>query len=411
MCVEIFKLAKSVDIKDVIEEYLPLKKQGSHYLGICPFHNDSNLGSFKVTPSKGIFKCWACEIEGDSIDFVSKYCGISSREAAIKIAEDHRLITVSEAEMLKQGNASKLNLTVKPRNVIEKENKLAIKASAEHLNMVYQAFTEATGMQLSHRFRQVLLNERHLNETELKDYFIFPSASDKNFLRRFNSEMIKQFGSINDAEFTQKLIGVPGFFVRPTGEITFISSNKPCLGIVVRDRFKQISGIQLRVMGNIAPGEHRYRFMSSGFASGGEHSYGAYGCGCGYIEDVLYPQQRKWCGAIAVTEGRFKATTLAKLGFITVNMHSISNWKPAGEVTLELAEQYNARRFVLAYDQENNKATTQSAANLSEMLNSYPVDFAVWDEKYGKGIDDVVNAGFLEKISRISAEEFLNKAA
>lgn len=181
MCVEIFKLAKSVDIKDVIEEYLPLKKQGSHYLGICPFHNDSNLGSFKVTPSKGIFKCWACEIEGDSIDFVSKYCGISSREAAIKIAEDHRLITVSEAEMLKQGNASKLNLTVKPRNVIKKENKLAIKASAEHLNMVYQAFTEATGMQLSHRFRQVLLNERHLNETELKDYFIFPSASEKFF--------------------------------------------------------------------------------------------------------------------------------------------------------------------------------------------------------------------------------------
>ena len=107
MCVEIFKLAKSVDIKDIIEEYLSLKKQGSHYLGICPFHNDSNLGSFKVTPSKGIFKCWACEIEGDSIDFVSKYCGISSREAAIKIAEDHRLITVSEAEMLKQGNASK----------------------------------------------------------------------------------------------------------------------------------------------------------------------------------------------------------------------------------------------------------------------------------------------------------------
>ncbi len=125
----------------------------------------------------------------------------------------------------------------------------------------------------------------------------------------------------------------------------------------------------------------------------------------------MYPQQRKWCGAIAVTEGRFKATTLAKLGFITVNMHSISNWKPAGEVALELAEQYNARRFVLAYDQENNKATTQSAANLSEMLNSYPVDFAVWDEKYGKGIDDVVNAGFLEKISRISAEKFLNKAA
>lgn len=409
MCIEIFKLAKSVDINNVIEQYLPLKKQGGHYLGICPFHNDGNLGSFKVTPSKGIFKCWACEVEGDAIDFVSKYCRISSRDAAIKIAEDHKLITPTEADNLRQGRGTDLNISIIPQNIVRKENKLAVKASAEHLDLVYQAFTAATGMQLSYRFRHILLNERHLEDKDLKDYFIFPSPADRNFLSRFKTEMQTRFGAMSDTDFVTKLIGVPGFFVKPDGSVTFISCNKPCLGIIIRDREKRISGIQMRVMSSIAPGEHRYRFMSSGFASGGEHSYGKYGCGCGYIEDVLYPQ--KWCGAIAVTEGRFKAVALAKLGFIAVNMHSISNWKPAGEVALALANKYKAGRFVLVYDQEENKATMQSASNLFCMLNGYLVDVAIWNKEYGKGIDDVINAGYIKKISRVSAEKYFNNVA
>ena len=92
-------------------------------------------------------------------------------------------------------------------------------------------------------------------------------------------------------------------------------------------------------------------------------------------------------------------------------MHSISNWKPAGEVALALANKYKAGRFVLVYDQEENKATMQSASNLFCMLNGYLVDVAIWNKEYGKGIDDVINAGYIKKISRVSAEKYFNNVA
>jgi len=411
--IEIFELAKSVNIKDVIERYFPLTKQGEHYLIICPFHNDKSLGSFKITPRKNIFKCWACGEEGDAIDFVSKYCGINSRQAAIKIAEDHKLITFEEAEKLRRQGDSAVNIDIKPRKVAKKQNKLVDKAGKERLNLVYQAFSGAAGKTLSARFRKVLMDERKLAVDELQDYFVFPSPNDKNFWLRFRQELTKNFGKKNTAEQAKLLIGVPGFFVNKDNCVTFINSRKACLGIIVRDKEKNISGIQLRIMDNLKVGEHRYRFMSSGFANGDENTFGRFGCACGYIEDVIFPKgQMGWRKAIAVTEGRFKAVTLSKLGFMVVNMHSTSNWRPAGDVAIELMERYGAERIVLAYDQEDNDSTTNSAYNLAQKLSPLPVECLVWDKRYGKGIDDVVNAGYKSKIESVSAKEvFIKKIA
>ena len=412
MSIEIFELAKSVNIKDVIEKYFPLTKQGEHYLIICPFHNDKNIGSFKITPRKNIFKCWACGEEGDAIDFVSKYCGISSRQAAIKIAEDHKLITAEEAGMLNTQGDRAFNISFKPKQVVKKQYKLANKASVEHLNLVYQAFADAAGHTLSTRFRNILLNERKLAENELQDYFVFPSPNDKNFWLRFRRNLAKNFGVETSSEQAKLLIGVPGFFIDKNNCVTFINSKKACLGIVVRDREKNISGIQLRVMENLKVGEHRYRFMSSGFANGDEASCGRFGCACGYIEDVLFPSgQQGWRKAIAITEGRFKAVTLSKMGFIVVNMHSTSNWRPAGDVASELIERYGATKVVLAYDQEENQATTNSAYNLAQKLSSVPVYCTTWDNKYGKGIDDVVNAGYKDVIKCITAKDYFKHCA
>ena len=53
-------------VMDIPIEYIisaemgPLKTNGSHLEGICPFHNDKRRGSFKVTPGKGRWKCFAC---------------------------------------------------------------------------------------------------------------------------------------------------------------------------------------------------------------------------------------------------------------------------------------------------------------------------------------------------------------
>lgn len=55
-----------------------------HGMAVCPFHNDKNP-SMKVDKR---FHCFACQADGDAVDFVSRLFGLPSREAAVKIAND-----------------------------------------------------------------------------------------------------------------------------------------------------------------------------------------------------------------------------------------------------------------------------------------------------------------------------------
>lgn len=55
-----------------------------HDMAVCPFHNDKNP-SMKVDRR---FHCFACQADGDVIDFTSRLFGLSSKEAALKLAED-----------------------------------------------------------------------------------------------------------------------------------------------------------------------------------------------------------------------------------------------------------------------------------------------------------------------------------
>ena len=57
------------DIVDVISGYVKLKKSGSNYFGLCPFHNEKS-GSFSVSPSKQMYYCFGCGAGGNVITFI-----------------------------------------------------------------------------------------------------------------------------------------------------------------------------------------------------------------------------------------------------------------------------------------------------------------------------------------------------
>src|SRR5512147_2079209 len=61
-----------LDILDVIGEFVKLKKRGTNYLGLCPFHNEKTP-SFTVSPSKEIYKCFGCGKSGNTISFVMEH--------------------------------------------------------------------------------------------------------------------------------------------------------------------------------------------------------------------------------------------------------------------------------------------------------------------------------------------------
>lgn len=61
-----------LDILDVIGSFVKLKKRGSNYLGLCPFHNEKTP-SFTVSPSKELYKCFGCGKAGNTISFIMEH--------------------------------------------------------------------------------------------------------------------------------------------------------------------------------------------------------------------------------------------------------------------------------------------------------------------------------------------------
>ncbi len=84
------EIRKRLDIVEVISEYLSLKRVGSSYSALCPFHSEKTP-SFYVSPSRQIWKCFGCGKGGDVIKFVAEYENISYREAAKLLNERYNL--------------------------------------------------------------------------------------------------------------------------------------------------------------------------------------------------------------------------------------------------------------------------------------------------------------------------------
>ena len=74
------------DIVDVVSDYVRLKKKGSNFFGLCPFHQEKTP-SFSVNPELGIFKCFGCGAGGDVFRFVREVEGMSFPEAVRTLAE------------------------------------------------------------------------------------------------------------------------------------------------------------------------------------------------------------------------------------------------------------------------------------------------------------------------------------
>ena len=78
------------DIVDVIGGYLPLKRAGTNFVTLCPFHKEKSP-SFNVNPGKQIFHCFGCHKGGDVFRFVQDYENLSFVEALTRLAERARI--------------------------------------------------------------------------------------------------------------------------------------------------------------------------------------------------------------------------------------------------------------------------------------------------------------------------------
>ena len=84
------QIKERLDIVDVISKEVVLKKRGSSYWGLCPFHKDKNP-SFCVTPAMGIYKCFSCGESGDALKFIMKTRNIEFKDLIYELADQFDL--------------------------------------------------------------------------------------------------------------------------------------------------------------------------------------------------------------------------------------------------------------------------------------------------------------------------------
>lgn len=161
-----------IDIADYISQYVELKRYGSYYKGLCPFHVEKTP-SFIVTPSKRLFHCFGCGAAGNVITFAMKY---------------HNLSFIDALKML----AVKAGVDI--------ENSFKVDKSIVYLKQIHKEIHELSKRYLfSDEGRECLayIKERGFSDSDIVDFglgFIPKDISLDYITRNFNFEVIKKSG-------------------------------------------------------------------------------------------------------------------------------------------------------------------------------------------------------------------------
>ncbi len=105
------QVAQATDIVELVSQYVALKKRGREFVGLCPYHDDKSPSMY-VTPTKQIFKCFACGAGGGVFQWMMMYEKMSFPEAVRALAEraNIRLPEASAGPRRPDGEPSKSDL-------------------------------------------------------------------------------------------------------------------------------------------------------------------------------------------------------------------------------------------------------------------------------------------------------------
>lgn len=382
---------KSVPVEKIVGRRINLQWKGRHLMGLCPFHRDTKIGSFVVTPDKGMWKCFTCgqDYAGHGIKFAMLFDNKDFLESCFQIAMDESIISYDEYERYsKKATSTEVKKMERKCFSYEKKKKNPI-AEPDVLHEVYENFKSLCT--LSDKHREHLEKVRQLSAERIeRDYFSFPVTHKYKLVSK-----LKELGNYDD----DLLLKVPGFFWDiKSSKIDFMSVKG--IGILIRNMYGKVVGIQIR-KDTIKPGESRYIWFSSTFAASKPELYKG-GVGCGSPRDIIIPENPKHI--LCLTEGRFKGEKIAEKGSIAMSVQGITTWKGIVDEIKVLHEAYNIRKIYFMFDADM-LGNTGVFDNIIAMYNAIKMEigdisifYNIWRIEHGKGIDDVIVNNNLSKV-------------
>lgn len=176
------EIKANINIVEVISQYVSLKRKGSNYFGLCPFHNEKSP-SFSVSESKQIFHCFGCGVGGDVIGFLKKIENIDFKDA-IEILAEKANITLPTVETSAE-EQRKMQLQEKVFQINE------FTAQYYHENLYKQIAKPA----------QEYVKKRRLDNTTLKKFQIGYSGNYDELYKE-----LKRQGFQDEEIFESKLV-------------------------------------------------------------------------------------------------------------------------------------------------------------------------------------------------------------
>jgi len=161
-------LLARVDLHDLLGRYITLKKVGSRYMGVCPFHGDSQP-SLSVTPDKGFWYCFGCHAGGDAITFIRKQENLEFVEAVRFIA---RVYGIEVPETVSDPHASRRRTLV---DINDRSRDFFVKILKSKHGRPFREYLVARGFNkdtvLTYRVGASLPGWEHLSKYLLKEGF------------------------------------------------------------------------------------------------------------------------------------------------------------------------------------------------------------------------------------------------
>lgn len=185
------QLLQKTDIVDIIAHYIEVKKQGSGYVCVCPFHDDKNP-SMHINSIKGFYHCFACKAGGNVFKFVMDYEKLNFVEAVEKVA-----------------SWSNFSLTYTSQ---KQDNKKSIMHILPSLNAFYKQNLSKNKEALTYLYK------RGLNDEDIRKFELGYAPSSNETLRLLQNEQINIQEALEAGAIKQNESGIYASFIN---RITF----------------------------------------------------------------------------------------------------------------------------------------------------------------------------------------------
>lgn len=423
----IYKAIINEPLENVLPRYLKnYKKSGGNYdIADSPFSGTvDQCNHMRINKQINRWSDFALEGKyrfGTLIDFVELYFHENFRQAIAQIVHDFPdKFPVDKSKM----NFS--HIVINHEDFKKKEYIRPYKNPAE-IDLAYRVLLKISF--LSKKDRQVLHEKRHLSDQEIKQYrlFTFPSPTAKYRQRlracvMSNGRMPEPNDFDNNRDFSQAyakwlnqygkktpaalkrmefFLNVPGFYVE-NGEITWTYGDG--LGIPTFDLHNHIIGIQIRTRYTSHDGV-RYFWFSSGAKMqmsddiDKSKPYGGMSAGSPIYFLDNKPSEPK---DLIITEGFFKGVQYRKAFHTKVAaLPGVGNFRKLDAIIKELLSEINVKflhntinKIIISYDADSltNKNVLHQEMRLFKDVSRFelPVYVLFWDQKQGKGFDDLV---------------------